>query len=147
MAVDYRLHSTRSVGRVTTVMVPVAGGIAEWEMRAMTRIRSAGTAAMVLLAASVEAQPISVLRLDFVREVTDADGNRTIIEQGHHFIADDGAYLMDKVSNGERISEIWHPANGERVVVNHDLRLAVRGPLDGNWPIPATRACCSRSKA
>ena len=94
----------------------------------------------MILAASVEAQPISVLRLDFVREVTDADGNRTVIEQGHHFIADDGAYLMDKVSNGERISEIRHPANGERVVVNHDLRLAVRGPLDGNWPIPATLA-------
>ncbi len=140
MAVGYRVHSIRSLGRVITVMVPVAGGRAEWRTRAMTRIRSAGTAAIVLLAASVEAQPISVLRLDFVREVTDADGNQTVIEQGHHFIADDGAYLMDKVSNGERISEIWHPANGERVVVNHDLRLAVRGPLDGNWPIPATQA-------
>ena len=106
----------------------------------MGRIRSAGTALTVLLAASVEAQPISVLRLDFVRELTDANGNQTIVEQGHHLIADDGTYVLDKVSNGERISEIWHPANGERVVVNHDLRLAVRGPLDGNWTIPATKA-------
>ena len=47
---------------------------------------------------------------------------------------------MDKVSNGERISEIRLPAAGERVAVNHDLRLAVRGSLDGNWPVPASRA-------
>ena len=131
-----RSPSIRTMDRVTTVTMwsrPEGG-------KSMGRIRSAGTALTVLLAASVEAQPISVLRLDFVRELTDANGNQTIVEQGHHLIADDGTYVLDKVSNGERISEIWHPANGERVVVNHDLRLAVRGPLDGNWTIPATKA-------
>lgn len=105
----------------------------------MSRIRSASAVFVLLLAASAEAQPVSVLRLDFIREMTDADGNRTVVEQGYHFIADDGSYLMDKLSNGERVSEIWRPARAERVVVNHDLRLAVRGPLDGDWPIPAPR--------
>ena len=80
------------------------------------------------MSAEAEAQPVSVLRVDFVREMTDGSGNRTVIERGHHFIADSGACLMDKVSNGERISEIWLPASGERVVVNHDLRFAIRGP-------------------
>lgn len=104
-------------------------------------IRSAGMAfAGLLLSAATEAQSVSVLRLDFVREMTEGNGNRTVIEQGHHFITDGGAYLMDKVSNGERISEIWLPARGERVVVNHDLRFAIRGSLDGNWPIPTSQA-------
>ena len=80
------------------------------------------------MSAEAEAQPVSVLRVDFVREMTDGSGNRTVMERGHHFIADSGAWLMDKVSNGERISEIWLPASGERVVVNHDLRFAIRGP-------------------
>ena len=50
-------------------------------------------------------------------------------------------------SNGEQVSEIWRPASGQRVVVNHDLRPAVAGgawdgnwPIPPNWPIPATRA-------
>ena len=100
--------------------------------------------AVSLLSAATEAQPVSVLRLDFVREMTDGDGNRTVVERGRHFIADGGEYRMDKVSNGERISEIRLPAAGERFVVNHDLRLAVRGPLDGNWPVPASRALTVR---
>lgn len=100
--------------------------------------------AVLLLSAATEAQPVSVLRLDFVREMTDRDGNRTVVERGRHFIADGGEYRVDKVSNGERISEIRLPAAGERVVVNHDLRLAVRGPLDGNWPVPASRALAVR---
>ena len=98
------------------------------------------------MSAEAEAQPVSVLRVDFVREMTDGSGNRTVIERGHHFIADSGAYLMDKVSNGERISEIWLPASGERVVVNHDLRFAIRGPLDEDWPhSPVTQALSART--
>lgn len=94
---------------------------------------------VVLLPSALLAQEVSVIRADFVRERIDASGSTVRVESGHHFIATDGTYLMEKVSYGERVAEVWLPNSGERITINHTLRVAVRGPLDGRWPIPSVR--------
>lgn len=94
---------------------------------------------MVAVAVPAMAQ-VSAIRADFVRERTEARGSPVQVESGHHFITDVGDYVMQKVSNGERTGEVWLPSLNQRITLNHDLQLAVTGPIDGKWPLPAFRS-------
>ena len=107
-------------------------------MTPTTRIAVAVVALLMLppLVAAVMAQAVPVVSISYQKVAVDADGNRTVMETGTHVFAEDGRYRLDRLANGERVTRIRVPATGERIEINHTLRVGVRGPINGSFAVP-----------
>ena len=98
-------------------------------------------AACVLAAfAAVNAQDGTVVRVDYVTVLVDADGTEAQHAEGVHYIAADGRYRHDEIVAGRAPTSVYRlPADGVHVSVNDSLVEAVRSglvpPLDVAAPL------------
>jgi hypothetical protein len=86
-------------------------------------------AATLLASASVtvDAQDDTVVRVDYVAVVVQADGTESPHSEGVHYIASDGRHRHDRTpAGGTPTSEYRLPRDGVHVSVNHSLLEAVR---------------------
>ncbi len=79
------------------------------------------------LAVTVDAQDDTVVRVDYVAVLVQADGTESPQFEGVHFIASDGRHRHDQTpAGGTTTSEYRLPRDGVHVSVNHSLLEAVR---------------------
>lgn len=84
-------------------------------------------AAGILAAACGNAQDGTVVRVDYVTVVVDADGTETPWAEGVHYIADDGRHRHDETVFGRSPTSSYRlPDEDVNVTVNHSLLEAVR---------------------
>ena len=77
---------------------------------------------------TVDAQDETVVRVDYVAVLVQADGTESPYAEGVHYIASDGRYRRDETpAGGTPTSEYRLPRDGVHVSVNHSLLEAVRG--------------------
>ena len=90
-----------------------------------------GLAAWVLAAAACgDAQDATVVRVDYVTVVVDAEGAETPWAEGVHYIADDGRYRHDEAVIGRSPTSSYRlPAEDVNVTLNHSLLEAVGSGL------------------
>ena len=80
-----------------------------------------------LASVTVDAQDDTVVRVDYVAVVVQADGTESPQFEGVHYIASDGRYRHDQTpAGGTLTSEYRLPRDGVHVSVNHSLLEAVR---------------------
>ena len=80
-----------------------------------------------LASVTVDAQDDTVVRVDYVAVVVQADGTESPQFEGVHYIAPDGRHRHDQTpAGGTRTSEYRLPRYGIHVSVNHSLLEAVR---------------------
>ena len=80
-----------------------------------------------LASVTVNAQDDTVVRVDYVAVLVQADGTESPHAEGVHYIASDGRYRHDQTpADGTPTSEYRLPRDGVHVSVNHDLLEAVR---------------------
>ena len=80
-----------------------------------------------LASVTVDAQDDTVVRVDYVAVVVQADGTESPQFEGVHYIASDGRYRHDQApAGGTPTSEYRLPRDGVHVSVNHSLLEAVR---------------------
>ena len=80
-----------------------------------------------LASVTVNAQDDTVVRVDYVAVLVQADGTESPHAEGVHYIASDGRYRHDQTpADGTSTSEYRLPHDGVHVSVNHDLLEAVR---------------------
>ena len=85
-----------------------------------------------------EAPQLSTIRADYERTlVLPATGEVRVLEVGTYYLVPDGRYRVDKLIDGERTSLISLPGEGERITLNHELGLAVRGSDRLPWVGPS----------
>ena len=94
-------------------------------------IRASAILVAAILSASasvtVDAQDDTVVRVDYVAVVVQADGTESPQFEGVHFIASDGRHRHDQTpAGGTPTSEYRLPRDGVHVSVNHSLLEAVR---------------------
>ena len=94
-------------------------------------IRASAILVAAILAASasvaVDAQDDTVVRVDYVAVVVQADGTESPQFEGVHYIAPDGRHRHDQTpADGTTTSEYRLPRDGVHVSVNHSLLEAVR---------------------
>ena len=76
----------------------------------------------------LQAQDVTMIRVDYEAVTILADGTETLESKGVHYFAADGRYRRDETfAAGERTSLYRLPADGVNVSVNHDLQVAVPG--------------------
>ena len=76
---------------------------------------------------TVDAQDDTVVRVDYVAVLVQADGTESPYSEGVHYIASDGRHRHDQTpADGTPTSEYRLPRDGVHVSVNHDLLEAVR---------------------
>ena len=76
---------------------------------------------------TVDAQDDTVVRVDYVAVLVQADGTESPYSEGVHYIASDGRHRHDQTpAGGTTTSEYRLPRDGVHVAVNHDLLEAVR---------------------
>ena len=95
----------------------------------MTRALVSLVAAILfaLASATVDAQDDTVVRVDYVAVLVQADGTESPYAEGVHYIASDGRYRRDETpAGGTPTSEYRLPRAGVHVSVNHSLLEAVR---------------------
>lgn len=95
----------------------------------MIRALMSLVAAILSASASVTvgAQDDTVVRVDYVAVVVQADGTESPQAEGVHYIASDGRYRRDEtLAGGTPTSEYRLPGDGVHVSVNHSLLEAVR---------------------
>ena len=90
-----------------------------------------GLAAWVLAAAACgDAQDATVVRVNYVTVVVDAEGAETPWAEGVHYIADDGRYRHDEAVIGRSPTSSYRlPAEDVNVTLNHSLLEAVGSGL------------------
>ena len=77
--------------------------------------------------ATVKAQDDTVVRVDYVAVLVQADGTESPHSEGVHYIASDGRHRHDRTpAGGTPTSEYRLPRDGVHVSVNHSLLEAVR---------------------
>ena len=80
-----------------------------------------------LTSVTVDAQDDTVVRVDYVAVVVQADGTESPQFEGVHYIASDGRHRHDQTpADGTTTSEYRLPRDGVHVSVNHSLLEAVR---------------------
>ena len=80
-----------------------------------------------LASVTVGAQDDTVVRVDYVAVVVQADGTESPHSEGVHYIASDGRHRHDRTpAGGTPTSEYRLPRDGIHVSVNHSLLEAVR---------------------
>ena len=80
-----------------------------------------------LASVTVDAQDDTVVRVDYVAVVVQADGTESPQFEGVHYIASDGRHRHDQTpADGTTTSEYRLPRDGVHVSVNHSLLEAVR---------------------
>ena len=80
-----------------------------------------------LASVTVNAQDDTVVRVDYVAVLVQAEGTESPHSEGVHYIASDGRYRHDQTpAAGTPTSEYRLPRDGVHVSVNHDLLEAVR---------------------
>ena len=80
-----------------------------------------------LASVTVDAQDDTVVRVDYVAVLVQADGTESPYAEGVHYIASDGRYRRDETpAGGTPTSEYRLPRDGVHVSVNHSLLEAVR---------------------
>ena len=80
-----------------------------------------------LASVTVDAQEDTVVRVDYVAVLVQADGTESPYAEGVHYIASDGRYRRDETpAGGTPTSEYRLPRAGVHVSVNHSLLEAVR---------------------
>ena len=80
-----------------------------------------------LASVTVGAQDDTVVRVDYVAVLVQADGTEFPHSEGVHYIASDGRYRRDETpAGGTPTSEYRLPRDGVHVSVNHSLLEAVR---------------------
>ena len=80
-----------------------------------------------LASVTVDAQDETVVRVDYVAVVVQADGTESPHAEGVHYIASDGRYRRDETpAGGTPTSEYRLPGDGVHVSVNQSLLEAVR---------------------
>ena len=94
-------------------------------------IRASMSLVAAILSASasvtVDAQGDTVVRVDYVAVVVQADGTESPHSEGVHYIASDGRHRHDRTPvGGTPTSEYRLPLDGVHVSVNHSLLEAVR---------------------
>ena len=94
-------------------------------------IRTSVSVVAAILSASalvtVNAQDDTVVRVDYVAVIVQADGTESPYSEGVHHIAPDGRHRHDQTpAGGTPTSEYRLPRDGVHVSVNHDLLEAVR---------------------
>ena len=94
-------------------------------------IRASVSVVAAILSASalvtVNAQDDTVVRVDYVAVIVQADGTESPYSEGVHHIAPDGRHRHDQTpAGGTPTSEYRLPRDGVHVSVNHDLLEAVR---------------------
>ena len=94
-------------------------------------IRASAILVAAILSAStsvtVDAQDDTVVRVDYVAVVVQADGTESPQFEGVHYIAPDGRHRHDQTpADGTTTSEYRLPRDGVHVSVNHSLLEAVR---------------------
>ena len=94
-------------------------------------IRASAILVAAILSASalvtVNAQDDTVVRVDYVAVLVQADGTESPYSEGVHYIASDGRHRHDQTpADGTPTSEYRLPRDGVHVSVNHDLLEAVR---------------------
>ena len=95
----------------------------------MIRALMSLVAAILFTSASVtvSAQDDTVVRVDYVAVLVQADGTESPHSEGVHYIASDGRYRRDETpAGGTPTSEYRLPRDGFHVSVNHSLLEAVR---------------------
>ena len=95
----------------------------------MIRASMSLVAAILFAPASVtvDAQDDTVVRVDYVAVLVQADGTESPHAEGVHYIASDGRYRRDETpAGGTPTSEYRLPRDGVHVSVNHSLLEAVR---------------------
>lgn len=95
----------------------------------MIRASMSLVAAFLFASASVtvDAQDDTVVRVDYVAVVVQADGIESPQAEGVHYIASDGRHRHDRTpAGGTLTSEYRLPRDGVHVSVNHSLLEAVR---------------------
>ena len=98
-----------------------------------------------LASVTVDAQDDTVVRVDYVAVVVQADGTESPQFEGVHYIASDGRYRHDQTPVGGTLtSEYRLPRDGVHVSVNHSLLEAVRS---GRVPPVSVASPVGRSSA
>lgn len=94
----------------------------------MTTRASAILVAAILsaLAVTVDAQNDTVVRVDYVAVVVQADGTESPQFEGVHYIASDGRHRHDQTPAGGTPTSEYRLPDGVHVSVNHSLLEAVR---------------------
>ena len=95
----------------------------------MIRASMSLVAAILFASASVtvDAQDETVVRVDYVAVLVQADGTESPHSDGVHYIASDGRHRHDRTPAGGTVtSEYRLPRDGVHVSVNHSLLEAVR---------------------
>lgn len=109
----------------------------------MKSARVTAVAAMIgvlLLSGTASAQAQTVIEVAYTTIAQDATGEIQH-EVGTYYFGRDG-YRQDRTVNGERTSLLVR--GGQRVEINHDLSIAVRGPTDGSFSVPMLEPTGSR---
>lgn len=79
-----------------------------------------------------------VIRADYVQTIRESNAEPArVVEEGSYYLIPDGRVRVDKLVRGERVSEILLPGDAEKVLLNHDKRIAVRGPIRIEWNVPS----------
>lgn len=133
-----RIYLTVSLVRSTFVIMDSPKG--EMGMKS-ERVRAvAAMMGVLLLSGTASAQAPTVIEVTYTTTAQDATGEIQY-EAGTYYFGRDG-YRHDRTVNGERTSLLVR--GGQRVEMNHDLNVAVRGPADGNFSVPMMEPTGSR---
>jgi hypothetical protein len=101
---------------------------------AMTRQTISIAAMFVILAGTASAQTLDVLKVTYVRTVTDATtGSTKVTEEGAYQIAPDGVYRIDRLDKvtGARTATIENFRTNQRTTLDVDRREAHIGSTTG----------------